>query len=110
MNDDSRTLAVRLGKGQIDAIFARQAVAGLDDSEFLPFLEVVLTAYDKILNDAAVADELWQYAFSLYDGVCKRVQPESTGAANRKLMRSYLLGKRGGKRRRAHREPIADVP
>ena len=60
MIDDSRTLAVRLGKAQIEAMFARQDVALLDDSEFLPMLEAVLTVYEDILSDAATAEEIAQ--------------------------------------------------
>ena len=50
MIDDSRTLAIRLGKAQIEAMFAHQDVAALDDSEFLPMLEAVLTAYEDVLR------------------------------------------------------------
>ncbi len=98
MSDDSRTLAVRLGKAQIEAMFARQDVALLDDSEFLPMLEAVLTVYEDILSDAATAEELWEWAFAVYDRLCKQAQPASTTTDNRKLMRSYLLGRRGSKR------------
>src|SRR2546428_4641489 len=98
MSDDSRTLAVRLGKAQIEAMFARQHVALLDDSEFLPMLEAVLTVYEDVLSDAAVAEELWERAFAVYDRLCKEAQPAWTTTHNRKLMRSYLLGRRGSKR------------
>src|SRR2546425_2955785 len=91
MIDDSRTLAVRLGKAQIEAMFARQDVALLDDSEFLPMLEAVLTVYEDILSDAATAEEIWEWAFAVYDRLCKEAQPASTTTDNRKLMRSYLL-------------------
>src|SRR5438128_813449 len=60
MIDDSGTLAVRLGKAQIEAMVARQRVAPLDDSEFLPMLEAVLTVYEDVLSDTAVAEELWE--------------------------------------------------
>ena len=59
MKDGQREFAVHLGRAQIDAMFARQAAHPLDDSEFLPLLEVMLTVYEKILPDAVVADELW---------------------------------------------------
>jgi hypothetical protein len=98
MIDDSRTLAIRLGKAQIEAMFARQDVAALDDSEFLPMLEAVLTAYEDVLGDAAAAEEIWEWAFAIYDCLCKEAQPASTTTDNRKLMRSYLLGRRGSKR------------
>ena len=100
MNDDSRTLLIQLGKAQIDAMFARQEEGpAIDDSEFLPLVEVVLTAFEKTASDA-VAEELWKYALAVYDRICKEVEPTSTAAENRELMQSYLLGKRRGKRRR----------
>ena len=101
MNDDSRTLLIQLGKAQIDAMFARQEDGpAIDDSEFLPLVEVVLTAFEKTASDDAVAEELWEYAFAVYDRMCKEAEPTSTTAENRELMQSYLLGKRRGKRRR----------
>ncbi len=102
MRDSGREFAIHLGRAQIDAMFTRQAAAPLDDSEFLPLLEAMLTAYEKILPDAIVTDQLWEYAFGVYDRLCREAQPAWTAADSRKLMRSYLLGKRGDKRR--HRE------
>jgi hypothetical protein len=101
MNDDSRTLLCRVGKAQIDGMLARQDKGpALDDSEFLPLLEIVLTAFEKTLADDTLAEELWEYAFSVYDRMCKEAEPTSTTAENRELMQSYLLGKRRGRRRR----------
>jgi hypothetical protein len=101
MNDDSRTLLVRLGHAQVDGMFARQDEGpAIDDSEFLPLVETVLTAFEKTLSDDTLADELWEYAFAVYDRMCKEAVPTSTAAENRELMQSYLLGKRRGKRRR----------
>ncbi len=101
MNDNNRTLVAQLGKAQIDGMFARQDEGpAIDDSEFLPLVEIVLTAFEKTLSDDTLADELWEYAFAVYDRMCKAVEPTSTTAENRKLMQSYLLGKRRGLRRR----------
>ena len=90
MNDNSRTQLVRLGKAQIDGMFARQDEYPVDDSEFLPLVEVVLAAFEAI--DLAVAAELWKHAYSVYDRLCKEVEPDSTADENRQLMQSYLLG------------------
>ncbi|QDU93714.1 hypothetical protein [Lignipirellula cremea] len=92
MNDYSRSQLVSLGKAQIDGMFARQDDYPVDDSEFLPLVEIVLTAFEAI--DRAVAAELWDYAYAVYDRVCKEVEPESTTDENRQLMQSYLLGER----------------
>ncbi len=64
----------------------------IDDSQFLPFVEVVLTAFEAI--DLAVAAELWDHAYSVYDRICKEAEPQSTAVENQQLMQSYLLGER----------------
>ena len=92
MNDNSRSQLVSLGKAQIDGMFARQDDYPADDSEFLPLVEIVLTAFEAI--DRAVAAELWDHAYAVYDRMCKDAEPESTAVENRQLMQSYLLGKR----------------
>jgi hypothetical protein len=102
MNDYSRALLVQLGKTQIDGMFARQDKGPvIDDSDFLPLVEIVLTAFETLQGDGTLADELWEYAFAVYDRMCKEAVPTSTAAENRELMQSYLLGKRRlGRRRR----------
>ena len=92
MNDDSRPQLVRLGKAQIDGMFARQDDYPIDDSELLPLVEIVLTAFEAV--DLAVAAEVWDHAYSVYDRMCKEAEPESTADENRQLMRSYFLGER----------------
>lgn len=100
MNDDSRTLLVRLGKAQIDGMFARQDEGpAIDDSDFLPLVEIVLTAFEKTQGDDSLADELWEHAFAVYDRMCKEAVPTSTAAENRELMQGYLLGKGRGRPR-----------
>ena len=60
MNDDSRTLLLRLGQAQIDGMFARQAEGpAIDDSEFLPLVEIVLAAFEKTQGDDTLAEELF---------------------------------------------------
>ncbi len=92
MNDESRSQLVRLGKAQIDGMFARQEVHAIDDSEFLPLVEIVLTAFEKI--DRGVAEALWDHVYAVYDRACKEAEPESTADENQRLMQSYLLGER----------------
>jgi hypothetical protein len=93
MNDDRTTLLIRLGKAQVEAMFKlSEEGPAIDDSEFLPLVEVVLTAFEAI--DRAVADELWEHAYAIYDRMCKDVAPTSTTDENRELMQSYLWGDR----------------
>ena len=87
---------VALGKAQVDAMFARQTDGGftLDDSEFLPWLECVLTAFESHGLDPAGAEELWDHAYRTYDRLCREVEPDLPFEENRDLMRSYLCGRR----------------
>ena len=88
-----------LGKAQIDAMFRRQEVHVVDDSEFLPLVEVVLNAFETAGIDKAVAEAVWEYAFEVYDRACKEADPSSTTEENRKLMQRFLLGPLGLKQK-----------
>jgi hypothetical protein len=95
MSDDNVTgLLVTLGKAQVDAMFRRQADYAVDDSEFLPLVEAVLTGFEMADIDEEVVEAVWEHAFYVYDQACKEAEPESTTTDNRRLMQSYLLGKR----------------
>jgi hypothetical protein len=100
---NSTLLAV--GKAQVDAMFRRQDAHAVDDSEFVPLLECVLTAFETTGIDNEVAEEVWEYAFAVYDRACKEADPRWTTAENRQLMQKYLLGARGlkGKPRKRNR-------
>ena len=101
MNDPCGELVVRLGKAQVDAMFERQDGGPvIDDSEYLPLVESVLTAFETVGIDGEVVEGLWEYAYSRYDRACKEAEPTSTTADNIRLMRSYLLGPRRISRRR----------
>lgn len=93
-------LLVMLGKAQVDAVFCRQADYPVDDSEFLPLVEAVLTGFEMVGIDEEVVEAVWEHAFHVYDQACKEAVPESTTADNRRLMQSYLLGKRRKSRKR----------
>lgn len=98
--DSVNDLLLTLGKAQVDAMFRRQNDYPVDDSEFLPLVEAVLTAFKTAGIDQDVVEAVWEYAFHGYDRACKEAAPESTTADNRRLMQSYLLGKRRNSRKR----------
>ena len=98
--DSVNNLLLTLGKAQVDAMFRRQDDDPVDDSEFLPLVEAALTAFETTGIDEAVAEAVWEHAFHVYDQACKEAAPESTTADNRRLMQSYLLGKRRKSRKR----------
>ena len=93
MNESKRTLLLRVGQAQVDALFERQRTGPiLDDAEFLPLVEAVLTAFEGV--EARLAEELWEYTFAVYDRMCQEAAPQYSTAENRKLMQSYLRRKR----------------
>jgi hypothetical protein len=56
MDDGSRPLLLWLGQAQIDAMFARQEAGPvIDDSEFLPLVEAVLTAFETAHADTTTS-------------------------------------------------------
>ena len=99
-SSETNSVVLALGKAQVDAVFRRQEACAIDDSEFLPLLEVVLNAFETTGIEKDVAEEVWEYAFAVYDRACKEAEPTSTSDENRNLMRRYLLGPRGLKRKR----------
>jgi len=106
MNTDTgATLAIRLGKAQIDAMFRRVGQHAIDDSEFIPLLEVVLNAFETAGVGQAAVEELWQHAYVAYDSACREADPTYPFDENKKLMQKYLLGpqklvpkRKGGRR------------
>jgi len=99
LTDDNAKLLLALGKAQVDAMFHRQGDYAVDDSEFLPLVEVVLNAFEAV-GQQEVGEKLWEYAFDAYDKACKEANPSYTTTENRQLMLSYLLGKRRKGRKR----------
>ena len=80
-------------------MFARQRPGpAIDDAEFLPLIEAVLTAFEAAETDKSVVEELWEYAFAVYDRMCKEAEPTSTTAENRKLMQSLFAWKASGRK------------
>ncbi len=97
---DSETL-ITLGKAQVDGLFTLyEQEPVMDDSEFMPLLEAVLTTFETHGLAQSEMDGLWEYAFRIYDRLCKGAEPESTFEENRDLMRSYLKGPRRLKKRK----------
>jgi hypothetical protein len=87
---------VALGKAQVEALFRRQADPHtmLDDRDFVPLLEAVLTAFDTIGLNTAGVEALWDHAYTAHDRLCREADPSFTADENRALMRRYLLGPR----------------
>ena len=66
MNDACRELVLRLGKAQVDSMFGRQDKGPIiDDAEFVPLVEAVLTAFETTGIDSQIVEELWNTLFPL---------------------------------------------
>jgi hypothetical protein len=68
MTNRKNQLLLRLGKAQIDAMFARQQKGpAIDDSDFIPLLQTVLTAFETAGFEMELVGELWEHAYTRYD-------------------------------------------
>lgn len=83
---------LRLGKIQINDLFARAAQQALDDSDFIPLLETLVESFSRACLGAAQVKELRRYVCEVYHRCCQAAQPESTFEENMELMFSFLPG------------------
>jgi len=96
-HEEATTFLPAVGKAQVDAMFRRQLEGPtIDDSEFMPLVEVVVDAFEAAGASREVVAELWQYTFDVYDRECKTAEPRSTTEENRRLMQRYLLRRHPG--------------
>lgn len=104
-SETATALIVRVGKAQIDAMFRRVEQCAIDDSEFIPLVEVVLDAFEAAGVKPDAVEELWEYAYLTYDSACREADPNFTFEENKDMMRRYLLGRRKAdpKRKRGRR-------
>lgn len=76
-------------------MFSRQEFHTLDDSEFIPLLEVVMDEFASSALAPEEVDGLWDHAYKTYDRLCREADPSYSFEENRDLMRSFLIGSRG---------------
>ena len=91
---------MRLGKIQINDLFAHNARNLLDDSEFIPLLDTLIESFARVGLRALAVKELRRHACELYHRCCQEAEPESTMESNMELMFSYLSGSRRTRWRR----------
>ena len=104
--NEGKGLLLALGKRQIDALFEMQmgdATMMLDDSEFVPLVEMILGTFEQTSLDATGVEQLWDYAYSAYDTACRDVDSDFSSEENKRLMQGYLVGPRKETPRRAKR-------
>ncbi len=89
---DPEAAMLRLGKIQIDDLFAHNGRSPLDDSEFIPLLDTLIESFIRAGLSALRVKELYRHACESYHRCCQEADPESTFEANMELMFSYLPG------------------
>jgi LexA DNA binding domain len=92
MSADSQATLVQLGNIQIEDLFAHNRSNPLDDSEFIPLLDMLIESFTRAGLSALRTKELRRHACELYHRCCQEAETESTFEANMGLMFSYLPG------------------
>jgi hypothetical protein len=81
---------LRLGKIQLQDWFAYNGRKPLDDSEFIPIVDLLIESFAHAGLGAPLVQDLRRHACELYHRCCQQVLPETTFEANMRLMFSYL--------------------
>jgi hypothetical protein len=89
---DTEAAILRLGKVQIEDLFAHIDQNPLDDSEFIPLLHTLIESFAHAGLNALPVKELRRHACELYHRYCLEAPsvPESTFEASIELMFRYL--------------------
>jgi len=75
---------------QLEDWFAHNDRNPLDDSEFIPILDMLIESFAHAGVGAPLVQHLRRYACELYHQGCLEVAPETTFEANMQLIFSYL--------------------
>jgi len=87
---DTETALLRFGKIQLDHWFNHNDQKPLDDSEFVPLLDMLIDSFTHAGLSAASVQQLRRHACELYHHYCHQSAPQSTFKENIELMFSYL--------------------
>jgi len=87
---DTEAALLRLGKIQLEDLSAHNDRNPLDDSEFIPILDMLIESFAHAGVGAPLVQHLRRYACELYHQRCLEAAPETTFEANMQLIFSYL--------------------
>ncbi len=87
---DTETLLLRFGRSQIEHWFSYNNQNPLDDSEFIPLLDMLIESFNRAGLSAAPVQQLRRHACEVYHRYCQQAVPETTFKENLELMFSYL--------------------
>lgn len=89
---DAEAALARLGRIQIEDLFAYYHQNSLDDSEFMPLLHTLIESFARAGSSTLAVKELRRRACKLYHRCCQDAEPESSFEANKELLLTYLPG------------------
>jgi hypothetical protein len=84
------TTLLRFGKIQLDHWFNYNDQKPLDDSEFVPLLDMLIDSFAHAGLSAAFVEQLRRHACDLFHRYCQQAEPQTTFEENIDLMFSYL--------------------
>jgi len=87
---DTETVLLRFGKTQLEHWFNYNAHNPLDDSEFVPLLDMLIDSFAHAGLSATAVEQLRRHACDLFHRYCQQAAPETTFEENAKIMFSYL--------------------
>jgi len=87
---DIETMLLRFGKGQLEHWFNYNDQKPLDDSEFVPLLDMLIGSFAHADLSAASVEQLRRHACELYHRHCQQAAPRTTFKENIEIMLSYL--------------------
>jgi repressor LexA len=87
---DTQIILLGFGKSQIDHWFSYNDEKPLDDSEFIPLLNMLIDSFAHAGLSTTQVERLRRHACEVYDRYCRKAAPETTFEENVELMFSFL--------------------
>ena len=87
---DTETALLRFGKIQLEQLFSHKDHKSLDDSHFVPLLDVLIDSFTRAGLSAAPVQQLRQHACAMYHRSCQQAAPETAFKENVEIMFSFL--------------------
>jgi hypothetical protein len=79
---DTETTLLRFGKIQLEHWFSYNDQKPLDDSEFVPLLDMLIDSFAHAGLSAAPVEQLRRHACEVYHRYCQQAAPETTFEEN----------------------------
>ena len=87
---DMKSTLLHFGKSQIDHWFSYNDQKPLDDSVFIPLLDMLMDSFAHAGLSTTQVGRLRRHACDTYDRYCRKAAPETTFEKNVELMFSFL--------------------